>query len=327
MEGAWTAQVGTENGYKYNGKELNEDFGLGLYDYGARWYDPAMGRWNQIDPLSEKYFSQTGYQYVSNNPVLMIDPFGLFGESPNEVMKERQARKKKQKNGESSNGDQNVDLSNYLELLANFDSGNEKKKDWSKFKEVHDLAGPNDGVKEPSSEKAEEDCCPGVGLALTPAATVPLTISEFVPGIGWVIIGSFAVAELERNLSEKIYVTYTKKNPLTGSIYVGRTSGYGDVTTILKIRDYNHNLLRLMGYEKAVPDRFAKGLLWPTQPGFATGTSFSAYVAIRGREQALYDYYKNQGVPLGNRIQPISPINPLRPLYKWASNAFFGPIK
>ena len=124
MEGAWAAQVGTENGYQYNRKELNEDFGLGLYDYGARWYDPTIGRWNHIDPLSEKYFSQTGYQYVSNNPVLMIDPFGLFGESPNEVMKERQARKKKQKNGESSNGDQDIDISNYLQMLIKAGSGN-----------------------------------------------------------------------------------------------------------------------------------------------------------------------------------------------------------
>ncbi len=97
MEGAWAAQVGTENGYQYNGKELNEDFGLGLYDYGARWYDPAIGRWNHIDPLSEKYFSQTGYQYVSNNPVLMIDPFGLFGESSNDIYKQRQEKQRQRK--------------------------------------------------------------------------------------------------------------------------------------------------------------------------------------------------------------------------------------
>lgn len=39
--GTWLKGAGRENQYRYNGKELNEDFGLGWYDYGARWYDPA----------------------------------------------------------------------------------------------------------------------------------------------------------------------------------------------------------------------------------------------------------------------------------------------
>ena len=70
--------MGTENGYKYNNKELNEDFGLGLYDYGARWYDAAIGRWGQVDPLAEKKWGLTPYRYSFNNPVLFIDPDGLF---------------------------------------------------------------------------------------------------------------------------------------------------------------------------------------------------------------------------------------------------------
>ncbi|MFV8344431.1 RHS repeat domain-containing protein [Flavobacterium sp. XS2P39] len=37
--------------YKYNGKELQDELGLGLYDYGFRNYDPAIGRWVNIDPL------------------------------------------------------------------------------------------------------------------------------------------------------------------------------------------------------------------------------------------------------------------------------------
>jgi RHS repeat-associated protein len=37
--------------YMYNGKELQGEFGLNNYDFGARNYDPALGRWMNIDPL------------------------------------------------------------------------------------------------------------------------------------------------------------------------------------------------------------------------------------------------------------------------------------
>ncbi|QQS31453.1 MAG: RHS repeat-associated core domain-containing protein [Sphingobacteriales bacterium] len=72
------ASVGVEaNNYQYNGKELNEDFGLHWMDYGARWYDPQINRWGQIDPLAEKFYHESPYVYVGNNPVTFIDPRGM----------------------------------------------------------------------------------------------------------------------------------------------------------------------------------------------------------------------------------------------------------
>jgi len=62
--------------YLYNGKELKKDFGLNWYDYGARWYDAAVGRWWQVDPAAEKYYSMSPYNYVANNPINYIDPDG-----------------------------------------------------------------------------------------------------------------------------------------------------------------------------------------------------------------------------------------------------------
>ncbi|KAA3641112.1 MAG: RHS repeat-associated core domain-containing protein, partial [Bacteroidetes bacterium] len=77
--GNWVATVGPENDYLYNGKEWNED--IGWYDYGARWYDPAIGRWNAIDPLAEDYYPYSPYNYVMNNPVMLIDPDGMSATS------------------------------------------------------------------------------------------------------------------------------------------------------------------------------------------------------------------------------------------------------
>ena len=67
--------------YWYNGKEWQNDLDLNLYDYGARQYDPALGRWFTVDPLAEEYVEQTPYNYTLNNPVILIDPTGMAADS------------------------------------------------------------------------------------------------------------------------------------------------------------------------------------------------------------------------------------------------------
>jgi RHS repeat-associated protein len=59
--------------YKYNGKELDEEHGLNWLAYGARYFDPEIGRWHVVDPAEEFH---SGYLYGPNNPIMGIDPDG-----------------------------------------------------------------------------------------------------------------------------------------------------------------------------------------------------------------------------------------------------------
>ena len=69
--------TGNTQPYKYNGKEFDTKKGLNWYDYGARHYDVALGRFTTVDPLSERYYSIGMYAYCNNNPVRYIDPTGM----------------------------------------------------------------------------------------------------------------------------------------------------------------------------------------------------------------------------------------------------------
>ncbi|GAA4035454.1 hypothetical protein GCM10022386_20940 [Flavobacterium cheonhonense] len=63
--------------YKYNGKEWQDELGLNFYDFGLRNYDPAIGRWFNTDPLAEKRYELSLYNYVQNSPLFRFDPNGL----------------------------------------------------------------------------------------------------------------------------------------------------------------------------------------------------------------------------------------------------------
>ena len=65
--------------YKYNSKEYDTKKGLNWYDYGARHYDAVLGRFMTVDPLAEKYYSESLYTYCYSNPINCIEPNGKDG--------------------------------------------------------------------------------------------------------------------------------------------------------------------------------------------------------------------------------------------------------
>lgn len=72
--------------YLFGGKELQDESisgnSLDWYDFSGRNYDPALGRWINIDPLAEDFMGHTPYNAMMNNPVMFIDPDGRAAMSP-----------------------------------------------------------------------------------------------------------------------------------------------------------------------------------------------------------------------------------------------------
>ncbi len=78
MAGLPQPEENHDNKYLYHGKELQDDFELGWYDYGKRFYDVGLGRFHTIDPLADQRTWVSTYNYTQNNPLSRIDSDGTI---------------------------------------------------------------------------------------------------------------------------------------------------------------------------------------------------------------------------------------------------------
>ncbi len=106
------------NKYLYNGKELNNEF-FENYDYGARFYDPELGRWHVVDPVME---FTSPYVGIGNNPVNLIDPYGMAVTAT--------------ENGYTITGDDIFTYWNNLQYAS-------QQENWNNFYEALDFASVN----------------------------------------------------------------------------------------------------------------------------------------------------------------------------------------
>ena len=305
MVGNWNGQGGA-NKYQYNSKEWNGDYGLDWNDYGARFYDPAVVRWWNLDPECESgdQPSVNPYHYVYNNPISHTDPNGKEPEGCcGGIVEQATARM----TGLVVAGVDNLLGTNLRDVVgsASFGQGSLRAEFDAAVTQGDKLSLTIGGALIGQSVLTAE-----AGGLLTASVVgsevgIPALAVAGVEAVAGTALSVNAARNLQNsqvkaNADDVTHQTYTKENKKTGEVYSGRTSGKGTPAENVADRDKGHHM-----NEKG----FGPAKLDKSSPNKS---------AIRGREQQLIDKNggaKSQGGTSGNAINGIGDKNPKKGHY------------
>lgn len=286
---------------RYTSQVLDEE--TGLYYYGARYYDPVIGRFVQPDTLIPNQFdprSYDRYAYGMDNPLRYVDPSG-HGPIDDALLN-------------------TGTIKACYKLMTMPDSTG-----WKWVEVPVGIAGMAAGIADAGfnaltlggkgavTGTVKEAVKVGAeGIAKTAGKEVLEGAAKETAKVGEAAVGAAAADTAAGTTAEsKTYQTYTKPNRETGEVYSGRTSGTGTPVENVANRDVGHPMNK-QGFGPAELDK-----------------SSSNPKAIRGREQQLIEANggaKSQGGTSGNKINGISPNNAELNNYLDAANEEFGEL-